>query len=231
MLEVKIEEPKVVVEEVVIQEEIKVEVQEEVKVEVQEEVKVVVEEEPKVEEPKVEEPKVVVEEVIPVTPEEVKVEEDTSKLHFLLELFMKTNGISNKCILISKETKHVIELIIKKFPNYLEDIENLIINIVKDDKIDSHDIPNIILLIEKLYEIIYNLKEVKITSSQCADTCKSIFYFIIYILVEERKIIISDDKKEEFLGDLEKLIDVCINLIKLPSLLKQSNCFKTIFGF
>ena len=154
-----------------------------------------------------------------------------SKLQLLLEQFIKKTGITNYKYVISNKTKEIIQLIIKKYPIYFETIEKLITNIVKDDKIDSYDIPDIIILIKMLYEIIYNLKEVKLTTMEYADTCKSILYIIIYILVEEKQIHISDDKKDEFLKNQEKLIDVCIKLILLPSILKQSNCFTNCFGY
>ena len=150
-------------------------------------------------------------------------------LQILLEQFIKNTGIREYKYVINNKTKQIIELIINKCPIYFKSIEKVIKNIVKDDKIDYSDIPDIIILFKTLYEILYNLNEVKLTTAERADTCKSILYFTIYILVEEKQINISDDKKEEFLENLEKLINVCIKLVLLPSVLKQSNCFTDCF--
>ena len=106
----------------------------------------------------------------------------------------------------------------------MNEIEKVIIEIVKNNKIDTNDIPNLIILIQKLYELIYNSKKVKYDTKTISNICGNTLKFIIYIMVEERKIKIDEDKKSEFLVLTDKLIDSCISLLILPKVLKGTSC-------
>ena len=130
--EVNIEEIKTQVEETV----------EEVK-ETVEEVKETVEEAKKT----VEEAKEIVEEVI---------QDFTNKTIpeiFLLILKQQENNMYCKKIgiTISKDIIEIINKIIKLNPQLLTDIEKSIKNVLKDGKIDSNDIPEFILIIQKRF--------------------------------------------------------------------------------
>ena len=59
----------------------------------------------------------------------------------------------------------------------------------------------------------YNLKDIIIEVNKRSETCATILKFIIHTLVEERKIIIEEDKKVEFLSQFDRLIDSCISLL------------------
>ena len=55
--------------------------------------------------------------------------------------------------------------------------------------------------------------------------------FIIYLLVEERKILITEKNKSIFLHQTNKLIDSCTSLLILPKALKSKSCLRSLFGF
>jgi hypothetical protein len=146
---------------------------------------------------------------------------DVKSLLYLLgseEIIKKIN------IQLNKNEINVLTHILKYSPNFLNEIEKVIIEIVNDNKIDTNDIPNLIILIQKLYELIYNSKQVKYDSKKIADVCGNTLKFIIYIMVEERKIKIDEDKKLEFLILTDKLIDSCISLLNLSKVLNGSSC-------
>ena len=142
----------------------------------------------------------------------------------LLDLLVSEEIIKKINIQLNNNEINVLTHILKYSPNFLNEIEKVIIEIVKDNKIDSNDIPNLIILIQKLYELIYNSKKMKYDTKTISNVCGNTLKFIIYIMVEERKIKIDDDKKPEFLVLTDKLIDSCISLLILPKVLKGTSC-------
>ena len=199
-------------------EEIKTQIEE--KVELVEEVKTLVEE--KVEEVKtqVEEVKTQVEEVI------LDFTNKTIPEMFLLILKQQENNIYCKKIgiTISKDVNKIINKIIELNPQLLNDIEKSIKNVLKDGKIDSNDIPEFILIIQILYERLYNNKSLKITNKNIIETCATIVKFVIRTLIEERKIEIDIEKKALFIEQLDKLIDSCMCLLNFDNVLMPKAC-------
>ena len=126
-------------------------------------------------------------------------------------------------IKLTPDIVKVINTIIKLTPNMLIDIEVLIIEIIKDNKIDSNDIPEFIAIIQKIYQIIYSIK---IDEKNLTEYTSTILKYIIHLLVFERIIKIDDDKQLEFLNNCDRLIDSCIGLINFPSSLRVKKCCK-----
>jgi len=243
--EVIVEEPIVTVEEpIVTLEEKKQVIVEEPIVTVEEPIVTVEEPIVTVEEPivTVEEPIVTVEEkkeVIVEEKKEVTVEEElfpdfTDKT--LAEVFLyilKKNYKLNKArelyyikigIPLNKDIIEIMNKIININPTFLSEIEKSILNIVKDNKIDSSDIPDFITLLQMLYEKLYNLKDYNLDNSKLSETSSTIIKFILHALVEEKKIVIDDDKKILFLSQSDKLIDACMNLLHFHHNLKAKDC-------
>lgn len=172
---------------------------------------------------------------------EIKIEDETSKetKEETLENPIDPNAISTllKLVLadnlkvsvdISPNAKHAIGIILEKNPLLFHNIEGSIKNMTKDSKIDSNDIPNIILCVQQIYEIVCSVK--RYNKEELANITSCIIKTIIHILVEERKIDVTDDNKEAFLALADKLVDSCIALMRLPSIMKPPGCLKKLFG-
>jgi hypothetical protein len=108
----------------------------------------------------------------------------------------------------------------------LANIDKVIISIVNDGKIDSKDVPNIIVVIQRIYQIIYSLKHVKFDAKKRADITSTSLKYILHILVLERKIKIDEDKQGEFFIQTYNLIDSCVSLLNYSKSLKTKSCFK-----
>ena len=132
-------------------------------------------------------------------------------------------------ITLTPEVTNVINNIISLTPNTLTDIEKATIQIIKDGKIDSKDIPNLIIVIQRIYQFIYSLKNVKFDAKKRADITATSLKYILHLLVLKRKIKIDEEKQEEFFTQTDALIDSCIGLLCFPKSLKTKGCFK-IFG-
>lgn len=166
-------------------------------------------------------------EVTPTTLEETIVEE-TIVEKVLIETFVdvvkKLIETNDKIkINLTPEVKIVLNNIISLTPNTLNDIEKTLTEIVKDNKIDSVDIPNLIFLIQRVYQFIYSLKSVKFNSKKRSEITCILLKYIIHIWALSN---ISEDKRELFLVQTNALVDSCSNLLSFSKTIKTSGCLK-----
>ena len=167
-----------------------------------------------------------------VVPEDVVPKEDIIEkmvIKSLVDILSKKINDENIKIDLSKESIAIIAKIIKASPDFLDDIEKSMVEIIKDNKIDSNDIPNLISVIQKLYELIYKNKDIKLDNNKCAEISSSVLKFIIHTLILERKIKINEENQVVILALIDKLIDSCINLISFQNSIKVKGFCKSIF--
>lgn len=143
----------------------------------------------------------------------------------LVKKSLENEEMKNKiAIPLTPELIRIINSIITITPNILTDIENATIEIIKDGKIDSKDIPNLIIIIQTLYQFIYSLKNVKFDTKKRSDVTSNSLKYIFHILVLERKIKIEEEKQVEFFSQIDALIDSCISLLSYSKGLKKKGC-------
>jgi len=133
-------------------------------------------------------------------------------------------SVSKYNLQIDESVKQVLLAVMKAHPNFFSEIELILVNIAQDNKIDSADIPNIIVLIQKLYILMVDLKSIKLTTAVCSETCGSIIKIIIHVLVEEGRVKITSDNKVLFLANVDKLVNACVDLLKFTKQLKPKSC-------
>lgn len=137
-----------------------------------------------------------------------------------------TESSSRLSVNLNNETVRIVEMLLNNSPNIFNEIDEAITNVVKDNKIDSNDIPNLIVIIQKLYSEIYNLKTNK--ANRTRFTCE-ILKFVVHLLVNEGKIKIEEDKRAEFLAHSDALIESCVGMLSFPKSLKPKGCIKKLF--
>lgn len=148
-----------------------------------------------------------------------------------IKIALLDDQIKNKLLIkLTPEMINIINKIISLTPNTFTDIEKASTEIIKDGKIDSKDIPQLIIIVQRIYQVIYNLKDMKLDSKKCSEITSTILKFIVHLLVSERKIKIDQDKQAEFLKDFDVLIDSCVGLLIFPKTIKVKGCFEKIFG-
>ena len=149
----------------------------------------------------------------------------------LVKKSLETEEMKKKfSVPLTPEVIRIINNIIEVTPNILTDIEKAMLETIKDGKIDSKDIPNLIIIIQSLYQFIYSLKDVKFDAKKRADITASSLKVILRLLVLERKIKIDEENQEEVLSQINTLIDSCISLLNYSKSLKPKRCLKKIFG-
>jgi hypothetical protein len=148
-----------------------------------------------------------------------------------LKIAIINSDIKDKIsIKLTPDNINVINNIITLSPNSFKDINKSINRIIVDSKIDSKDIPSLILIIQLLYRLIYSLKNVKMDGNKRAESTSTILKFIIHLLVLERKIVIDDDKQDIFFSNVDMLIDTSSELLSLSKSLKTKGCLKKMFS-
>jgi hypothetical protein len=145
----------------------------------------------------------------------------------LVMKYLENENMKKKVIItLTPEITSVIKNIISLSPDTLTDIEKAMIETIKDGKIDTKDIPNIIVVIQRIYQFIYSLKDAKFDAKKRADITSTLLKYILHILVLERKIKIDEDQQGEFFIQTYYLIDSCVGLLSFPKSLKTKSCFK-----
>ena len=161
---------------------------------------------------------------------ELTVIDSNLEVKMIIETLVAYESKTKINIQLDEKTQSIINKVLKFSPGVLTEIELVFIEIVKDNKIDSADIPNFIVLVQKLYELIYKAKDIHLDSEKTAEVCGTILKFIVRKLVEERKIKIDEENKVVFFLLTDKLIDSCVSLLKFPKLVKGAGCLKKIMG-
>ena len=69
-----------------------------------------------------------------------------------------------------------------------------------------------------------DIKSIKLNTDASSEMCGSIIKIIIHVLVEEDLVHIQSDK-DVFLVNLDKLVDACVDLMKLTGQIKPNKCF------
>ena len=140
------------------------------------------------------------------------------------------NPASKINVTLSDKIKALIIQLIETNPSLFKEINALLLNIIKDGKIDAVDVPDFIKLLQKLYEVVHNSKDIKLSKTELADSCGIVVKFVIHTLIEEDYIKIQAERKVEFLTEIDILIDTCISLIKLSTTLKSPSCLKQLLN-
>lgn len=130
---------------------------------------------------------------------------------------------------VSPDAIHFISNVISLTPSTMTAIEVAIISIIQDGKIDSKDIPQLIIVVQQIYQYIYSLKNAKFDFAQRCELTSTTLKYIIKMLVLERKIKINPDTQAQVLHDIDALIDSCIGLLRYAKTIKPPSCFKKMF--
>lgn len=214
VIQEKIEEVKIVEE---IQEKME-EIQEKIEV-IQEKIEEKMGEiQEKMEEVKMEEIKEKIVEVIQEIKEKIEenIEENTIKIKSLINLLIlitfKTDLQDKYDIKSNLEIIEIIRTIIKNNPTQISKIEECFINIMKDGKIDSSDIPYIMELLSTLYKSIsdINLTTIKTSISEISG---QVIKLIFNIIVTEK--FIESDNGLDMITSFNALVDSSVMLISL----------------
>jgi len=159
----------------------------------------------------------VVEEVIEEILEKVEEEKEDVILTFvqLFENFL-SKDLSSFNIKFTPEMHQYFLFLCKKNPNLFIDCEKSLKQIILDNKIDTKDIPEIIVLVSKVHKI---LKENKgLPTIDPYEVIRMLIHLTFIVYIETNKV-----ENKLLIDDILKIIDVSIDLAKLSPLKKKSS--------
>ena len=133
-----------------------------------------------------------------------------------------TIGQSLGSIIISltPDEINILKQIISLSPDSLSNINNGILEIIKDGRIDVMDIPPFIKIIKEIY--ILSHKEITIKVPCLVTAIGSILKYLLQVILTENKL-----SSPELVQSCDAIIDVVVDMIKLKSSLKlkSKTCF------
>ena len=139
---------------------------------------------------------------------------EITKLTFsqLVESFLNENKLHTLSMTVSPEIQKYLLLLCKEKSGFFSDVEISLNKIILDNKIDTKDIPEIILLVAKVYDIITADTTVS-TKVDPYELIKTILNIVFTLYIETNKV-----QNKQLATELLKIIDVSIDLIKLKSI-------------
>jgi len=136
-----------------------------------------------------------------------------------------TGKLSSLSIPLDKTISAILLELLDETPKTFDRIQESVELIVQDGKLNTADIPQILKLLSELYPLVKHTK-LRPSSLECAKIVGTIIKVVIHVLVNEHKIKVSNPT--QFLKELDKLVDMAIELLSLAKTVKQqsSKCSK-----
>ena len=111
----------------------------------------------------------------------------------------------------------------------LDDVEKSLKPIIRDNKIDANDVPQIMMLLTSMYNSISQFKISSVTTKNCGDVLK----FLVNIVIKEGLISINGDTNN-LITCLFNIIDSSIQLMQMKDTMSEVRglfkCIKNMFS-
>lgn len=152
--------------------------------------------------------------------EEEKGEEEEGEVKTFIQLFelfltQDQHNLLKFNIKLTHEEQQYFILLCKESPELFGTFEENLKKIISDDKINTKDIPDILLLVSKVYNIIKTNKGIPIIDPY--KLIKSLLHVAFAVYIETNKI-----ENSLLLLDLLNIIDSSIDLIKMTPIVKKN---------
>jgi hypothetical protein len=121
------------------------------------------------------------------------------------------------CLLIYNDIV-IIDKLITSNSTLFDEIEKLAQDIIKNGNIETKNIPDLICIIQIIYERLIFIKELKLDTKKVSKMCVTIIKFIFHSLLDKNKIQIEN------LTHLDQIIETSISLLNYKSLLTPKSC-------
>ena len=122
---------------------------------------------------------------------------------------------------LSKNVQCIIENLLKEV-NFFEEIENILKSIIRDNKIDAYDVPQIMLLMMHIYS---KIKEQSLSFNE--DDCGEFLKTLFLICIKEDIIPITENEKDLF-DCFIKIVDTSIELMTSKEGSEKKGIFKCL---
>lgn len=154
---------------------------------------------------------------------------DHTKVSFfiIVESSFMSNYTDKFDLELTPELKRIFDELLNVMPEFFNDIETEITDIIKDDKIKIKDISKMIEIFKYVYFIIFSIKEKKITTEKCAYNTNMFLKYIINLIIYNNRIIVNE--KSNLIKELYSFIESCNELIMYSKIIKPKKCLQKLF--
>jgi hypothetical protein len=139
----------------------------------------------------------------------------------LVENFLNKQEKTN--IKLTPEIQKYFLILCKESPDLFGDFEQTLKKIISDDRINTKDIPDILVLVSKVYKVINENKGIPMIEPY--ELIKILLHLTFVVYIETNRV-----NNSQLLLDLLQIIDSSIELIKLTPIkninIRRFNCFK-----
>jgi len=154
--------------------------------------------------------------------EEEKKEADKNLVH-LMKNILQNEGISS--ITLTKKELDIINVMIANNPLFFKNINDDVLHIIKDKKIEAYDIPTLIKIIKDFYVCFSEEFNVKIDKKDVSLVASSLLKYIIHVILTVNKI-----DSPELITCCDNLVDISIEMLELQVEFKKNNIFTNFFN-
>lgn len=141
----------------------------------------------------------------------------------LVEMFLNEEP-DKMTIQLSPDIKKYLFILCKESPELFESFESSLKQIILDNKIDTKDIPEILILVNRVYSEINSKQKLQINIDPY-ELVKTLLHVVFVVYVETNKV-----ENSELLLNVLNIIDASIGLIKLkPTKPLKVGCFTCLF--
>lgn len=142
--------------------------------------------------------------------------QDVKTLGSIVQLIVASNASLEKYKMdVSPKAKLILEKLLGEH-QYFEKVQEYIVAIIKDDKLDAKDVPIVMLLLTELYTRLESFSLDDIKTEDCANVLKIIFE----IALQEKVVPISDENME-VISSIFNIIDTSVTLIQTKNNLDE----------
>jgi hypothetical protein len=128
-------------------------------------------------------------------------------------------------MVISKDASNIISTVAASRPAILDDIKKSLVEVTRDNKVNSTDIPQFIAMFQSLHDFVCSLKEFKPDIQSKAEICATVFKIITHFLILDDQICADNADKTLLLTQLDDLIDSGVDLLAHVPTIKLKGCF------
>tara|TARA_B110000503_G_C7004630_1_gene353034 strand:+ start:325 stop:834 length:510 start_codon:yes stop_codon:yes gene_type:complete len=145
-------------------------------------------------------------------------ENETYSLKSVLQKYIhKSDGK----IPLTMSLKRMIICITNVSSDSLAKIETLLEKVFEDKKLDIMDTPNLMIIVQELYELYSSLEFKNLKPGNCADLLKTIAH-VMYINKFQEKF--TEDESTLMLKSFNSIIDTAVMLIDLKETIPKKKC-------
>lgn len=150
----------------------------------------------------------------------------TRSLAELLVAALNPEGpVKDLKIVISKDAHSIISTIAESRPAILDNIKKSLVEVTRDHKVNTNDIPQFISTVKTLYDFVCGLNKFADDVHSTAAMCETVLKIVSHFLILDDQICCDNMEQTLLLTQIDDLINSCVGLLIPLHTIKLTGCF------